>query len=113
LTISAIEYARALQNRLEQYTNVERLLHQADIILTPGAPSSAPYGLASTGSPVMQGPWTVMGVPTLSLPTGLSKDDLPLAVQLVGSPFAEDYLLTAARWCESVLDVQLRPHLIQ
>ena len=108
LTVQATEYARALETRLQQYADMEPLLYQVDALLTPGAPGAAPHGLTSTGSPVMQAPWTIMGVPTINLPTGLSKDGLPLSIQLVGSPLAEDHLLAVARWCERVLDVHLR-----
>jgi Asp-tRNA(Asn)/Glu-tRNA(Gln) amidotransferase A subunit family amidase len=109
LSISATEYAEMLETRLHQYASVKPLLHQVDALLTPGAVGAAPHGLASTGSPAMQGPWTIMGVPSISLPTGLNKDGLPLAIQLVGRPKAEDYLLTTARWCERVLNMRLRP----
>ena len=112
LSISAIEYAKILETRLQQYASVEPLLHQVDALLIPGAVGAAPHGLASTGSPVMQGPWTIMGIPTMSLPTGLNKDGLPLAVQLVGHPKAEDHLLSTTRWCERVLNAHLRPPLI-
>ena len=111
LTIQAAKYARALQTRLQQYADMEPLLYQVDAMITPGASGAAPHGLASTGSHAMQAPWTIMGVPTISLPIGLSKDGLPLAIQLVGSPFAEGHLLAVARWCERVLDVHLRPPL--
>ena len=43
------------------------------------------------------------------MPTGLGRNSLPLAIQLVGAPLAEDRLLAVARWCERVLDVSLRP----
>ncbi len=112
LSISATEYARILLTRSQQYVSVKPLLHQVDALLVPGAVGAAPYGLASTGSPVMQGPWTIMGIPTISLPTGLNKDGLPLAIQLAGYPRAEDHLLSTARWCERVLNVRLRLPLV-
>ena len=112
LAIPTTEYVKALQRRLQQYADVESLLHQVDVLVTPGAPSAAPYSLASTGSAVMQAPWTIMKVPTISLPTGLSEDGLPLAVQLVGPSLAEDYLLSVARWCERVLNVSFWPPLV-
>ena len=111
LTIQATEYARALQTRHQQRADIEPLLHQVDALLTPGAPGAAPYGLASTGNNVMHGPWSIMGVPSISLPTGLNQDGLPLAIQLAGPPKAEDHLLAVARWCEKVLNVHLRPPL--
>ena len=111
LAIQVTEYARALQTRLQQRAEIEPLLRQVDALLTPGVPGVAPRGLSSTGSAVMQGPWTIIGVPSISLPTGLSQDGLPLAIQLAGSPLAEDRLLAVARWCEQALNVHLRPPL--
>jgi len=112
LAIPTIDYVKALQRRLQQYADVKPLLSQVDALLTPGAPGAAPYSLASTGNPVMQAPWTIMGVPTISLPTGLSKDGLPLAVQLVGPPLSEDHLLNVAQWCERVVNVCFRPPIV-
>jgi len=97
--------------RLQQCAEMEPLLYKADALLTPGIQGPAPHGLSSTGNPVMQGPWTIMGVPSVSLPSGLSQSGLPLAIQLAGPPKAEDRLLAVARWCESVLKVDLRPPL--
>jgi len=81
--------------------------------MSPAAIQSLPGedGLSSTGNPVMQGPWTIMGIPSISLPSGLSKNGLPLAIQLVGPPKAEYRLLAVSRWCEPVLEVNLRPPL--
>ncbi len=110
-TIDTAEYEMALQVRLQQCSEMEPLLHQFDALITPGIPGPAPHGLSSTGNPVMQGPWTIMGIPSISLPSGLSKNGLPLAIQLAGPPNAEDRLLAVARWCESVLEVNLRPPL--
>lgn len=111
LAIDSAEFERALQVRLQQCSEMEPLLYQADALLTPGIPGPAPHGLSSTGNPVMQGPWTIMGIPAISLPSGLSQSGLPLAVQLGGPPRAEDRLLAVARWCESVLKIDLRPPL--
>ena len=111
LATDSAEYERALKLRLQQCSDMEPLLHRADAMLTPTITGPAPHGLSSTGNPVMQGPWTIMGVPSISLPSGLSQSRLPLAVQLAGPPKAEDRLLAVARWCESVLKVDLRPPL--
>jgi amidase len=113
LTIPATEYAKALQTRLQQSVDVEPVLHRVDALLTPGITSAAPRGLGSTGNAAMQAPWSIIGVPSISLPTGLNKDGLPLAIQLVGPPKAEDRLLAVARWCEKALNVHLRPPLDQ
>ncbi|MBM2825055.1 MAG: Amidase [Dehalococcoidales bacterium] len=111
LSTPATEYGRALRARLQLRADIEPLLGGIDALVTPGTTGAAPLGLASTGSPVMQGPWSVTGLPAISLPIGLGQAGLPLAIQLVGPPRDECALLAVARWCERVLDVHLRPAL--
>jgi Asp-tRNA(Asn)/Glu-tRNA(Gln) amidotransferase A subunit family amidase len=111
LNTSATEFAQRLQIRLQQWHELKPLLYQIDAFLTPGAPGAAPEILNTTGNPVMQAPWTIVGVPSISLPAGLSKEGLPLAVQLVGRPKGEKDLLALARWCEKVLNVHISPPL--
>jgi aspartyl-tRNA(Asn)/glutamyl-tRNA(Gln) amidotransferase subunit A len=111
LDTPATVYARALQTRLQQCAETIPLLRRFSALLSPTAQGPAPRGLESTGNPVMQGPWTAIGVPSISLPTGLSQSGLPLAIQLAGPPRAEDRLLAVARWCEAALKVHLTPPL--
>lgn len=102
-------YTDALNRRLAACTEMARFLSLFDAVLTPGATGAAPRGLESTGDAAMQRPWSTLGVPTIALPAGLSRGGLPLGVQLAGRPFAEDRLLAAARWCESVLGAAQEP----
>jgi aspartyl-tRNA(Asn)/glutamyl-tRNA(Gln) amidotransferase subunit A len=44
----------------------------------------------------MNRPFSFAGVPALAVPTGADADGLPLAVQLVGRPWAESTLLSVA-----------------
>ena len=111
LATAAIEYARALQSRLRQRVEMQPLLNKVDALLTPGAPGTAPRDLTTTGNPVMQVPWSTLGLPTIGLPTGLGQNGLPLGVQLIGASLTENHLLKVARWCERVLDVHLQPPL--
>lgn len=87
------------------------LLHVHPLLLTPATSTAAP-GIESTGDPVMNSPWSYLGLPTVSLPSGLSTDGLPLGLQLVGPRYGEAELLPAALWCESVLQFRLAPKLI-
>lgn len=111
LSYEATAYAEAHQNRLRQMADMEPLYHKFDAFITPGAPSAAPIGLDYTGSPIMQGPWTILEVPTINLPAGLDKDGLPLGIQLAGQPLSDGILLSTAHWCENTLNVELRPPL--
>jgi aspartyl-tRNA(Asn)/glutamyl-tRNA(Gln) amidotransferase subunit A len=53
------------------------------------------------------------GNPAVSLPSGLSESGLPLAIQLVGSSFAEGRLLAIAQWCESLLAFSHMPRTVR
>ena len=112
LTIPAIHYSRAFYNRLQHRLEVEPLMRQWDALLTPGAPGVAPRDPTTTGDPIIQLPWTHLGMPAVSLPCGLGRSGLPLAIQLVGAPFAEERLLAVARWCERTLGVELIPSVV-
>ncbi|MFL6137208.1 MAG: amidase [Frankiaceae bacterium] len=57
-------------------------------------------------------PFNVTGNPALALPTGLSRDQLPLGIQIVGRPFDEVGVLRIAAALEAELGMtQLRPPL--
>jgi Asp-tRNA(Asn)/Glu-tRNA(Gln) amidotransferase A subunit family amidase len=80
-----------------------------DALMMPVAPSPAPRDLTTTGDGAFCAPASLIGLPALSLPSGLSQDRMPLAIQLLGPAFQEPQLLSVARWCESVLGVKLSP----
>jgi aspartyl-tRNA(Asn)/glutamyl-tRNA(Gln) amidotransferase subunit A len=44
------------------------------------------------------------GLPALCLPCGFTPDGLPLAIQLVGRPFAENTLLSLGAWFQARTD---------
>ena len=99
--------AQRLGGQFQQ--DMRELLSQVDLLLMPTSTSPAPRDLTTTGDPVFQSPWTFCGLPTISIPSGLSLSGLPLRTQLIGRPFEEAALLSAARWCEATLDVELTP----
>jgi len=69
----------------------------------PAAVGPAP-GPQTTGDPRFNSPWSYAGCPALNLPCGLSRDGLPLGVQVVdGLPWDENGLTATALWCEEVL----------
>ena len=72
-----------------------------DPLLTPATLDPAPTP-ETTGRPWCNSPWSFLGVPTVSVPLGWSRDGLPLAVQFVGYDNKEDWLLARAAWVERV-----------
>ncbi|GFQ80311.1 glutamyl-tRNA(Gln) amidotransferase subunit A, mitochondrial [Trichonephila clavata] len=49
-------------------------------------------------------PVNMAGLPAVSVPCSLSKSGLPLSLQLIGKPFHEKQMLTAAKWMEQQMD---------
>jgi Asp-tRNA(Asn)/Glu-tRNA(Gln) amidotransferase A subunit family amidase len=105
--IPAVDYLSAHRIKGEFRRSMDRVMEGFDLLLTPSTSSPAPKGLESTGDAWFQVPWSFSGLPTITLPSGLSKEKLPLGVQLAGKAFAEGKLLAWARWCEQVIEVSL------
>ena len=76
----------------------ELLAQRYDAILTPAALGTAPRGLESTGDPLFCTPWTLLGMPAVSVPLMRGTSGLPLGVQLVGGRDDDARLLRTARW---------------
>ncbi len=111
LATSAVDYARALKHKI-QFSHAMRLaLADVDALVTPGATSTAPATLDTTGDPKFNSPWSYTGLPTVSLPCRLAADGLPTALQLVGDSYEEAELFAAAAWCERTLDFNKSPAL--
>ena len=72
------------------------------ILLTPATTGPAPLA-DTTGNPAFNSPWSYVGLPTVSFPTGQRIGKLPLAIQLVGSRLGEAELFAVAERCESAL----------
>ncbi|MDG2236795.1 MAG: amidase [Arenicellales bacterium] len=111
LGIKAVTYSRALESRVQFMADAERLSKRAQVLLTPSTPTPAPGDLSVTGSAMFQGPWTSTGLPTVTVPSGLSQSGLPLGIQLIAARLEEARLLSAARWCEQVLGTMPAPPL--
>jgi aspartyl-tRNA(Asn)/glutamyl-tRNA(Gln) amidotransferase subunit A len=108
--IDATSYLRARRIRRHYQRDMASLFAHFDILLTPGAPGPAPAGMA-TGDPVMQAPWSLADFPTMTLPSGLSTNGMPLGVQLSAAPLHEGLLLEAAKAIEPVIGFTAKPHL--
>jgi aspartyl-tRNA(Asn)/glutamyl-tRNA(Gln) amidotransferase subunit A len=105
----AVPYLQAQRLRSQWRSAIQDVFQHVDVLLTPATPSAAPADRSTTGQPVFQIPWTLCGFPSLSLPSGLNADQLPLGVQLVAAPWQEERLLAVAAWCEQRLHLDLLP----
>ncbi len=89
------QYQNACAGREVLRNQLEQLQHKnaIDLWLSPSSLTVAPQGLASTGSPLMNLPWTYAGVPTLSVPAGKNPHGLPLGLQFAGIFNQEESML--------------------
>jgi amidase len=69
-----------------------------DFLLAPCVKGEAPAGLDSTGDPSFQAIWTILHVPTMSLPTHRGPRGLPVGIQLIGARHDDQRLFAWARW---------------
>lgn len=103
-TYGSLAYAAARQQVVDYSVALAPLLAQVDAVVTPVTQGTAPAGLDNTGSFMFCGPWTLLGVPAISLPVGRGANHLPLGMQLVGSRGQDWTLLGVAQWVMDQLD---------
>ena len=96
--IPARDYIAALDWSDILNAGLDEIFDRCDAIVAPAALGPAPAGLASTGSSVFNGLWTLCGTPTVSVPLLATDDGLPMGVQLVGRRGDDARLLRTARW---------------
>ncbi|MBV9596344.1 MAG: amidase [Chloroflexi bacterium] len=100
-------HAQRLRRRIRQ--SMRRACERVDALLLPTAVDVAP-GRETTGDTSLQAPFSLVGFPSLSLPSGVVQPDgLPLAIQLAALPWQEARLLSAAGWCASQLEPMPAP----
>jgi Asp-tRNA(Asn)/Glu-tRNA(Gln) amidotransferase A subunit family amidase len=100
--ISAAEYDRALKKKEALERDFSRFLDDFDAAITPPAAGEAP-SLETTGDPSFCTIWTLLGVPAITIPTGLGSHGLPMGLQIVGNQGESNHLLATAMWCERQL----------
>ena len=68
-----------------------------DLLLTPAALGAAPEGLDATGNPIFSRMWTLLHVPTVTIPISLAPNGLPIGAQIVARFQTDDQLLRMAQ----------------
>jgi aspartyl-tRNA(Asn)/glutamyl-tRNA(Gln) amidotransferase subunit A len=116
--MSGADYVNAQRLRRQYMREFAQVWREADILLTPTTPNTAPrigeptvtlggiledVRLASTR--LVRG-FNVLGLPALALPSGVAENGLPTSVQLIGKPFDEAALFRAGSALEQAGAVQ-------
>ena len=100
-------YLKAQKVRTLIKRDFDEAWDKVDVVLTPTTPSPAFAQGEKSGDPVamyLEDIFTVTvnmaGLPGISVPAGLSAEGTPLGLQLIGKPFDEPTLFSAARVIE-------------
>ena len=93
------DYRADLDERIRIRALYSSLAAQYDCCVTLAAPAAAPVGLGSTGDPVFAVPFSLLGVPAISLPL-MHEQGLPLGLQVTGFYGKDAAAVATAGWIE-------------
>lgn len=96
-------YKKAQNLRGEIIKGFEEIFEKSDVVLAPTAPTTAFKKGQVAANPikayetdVFTVPVNIAGLPAVSIPCGLGKDNMPIGMQLIGNKFEEGKVLNAA-----------------
>jgi aspartyl-tRNA(Asn)/glutamyl-tRNA(Gln) amidotransferase subunit A len=108
-------YVRAQKIRTLIKRDFDEAWSKVDVVLTPATPSPA-FAPGEISDPVqmyLNDIFTVTvnmaGLPGIAVPAGVSKDGLPLGLQLIGKPFDEETLFQTAAVIEQAAGTYTAP----
>jgi aspartyl-tRNA(Asn)/glutamyl-tRNA(Gln) amidotransferase subunit A len=108
-------YLKALKVRRLIRADFDRAFAECDAIIGPTTPTAAFKIGEKTSDPLsmyLSDIYTISanlaGIPGISIPCGFTKAGLPIGLQIMAAPFAEDRLLRIARMFENETDWHMR-----
>jgi aspartyl-tRNA(Asn)/glutamyl-tRNA(Gln) amidotransferase subunit A len=111
--VSAVDYVQAVRRRRELRAELKAAMAGLDAVLTAVQPAEAPpidslpkWDVLELPNFTM--PFNVAGYPAIAVCSGFGAGGLPVALQLVGKPFAEPSLFRIAHTFEQATDFRSR-----
>ena len=101
--IAAADYDAARRTARRARQALADLMTDTDVLITPSAPGAAPKTLDSTGFPIFNRLWTLMGAPCINVAGEVDSARLPLGVQIVGRFARDRAVLEAALFVEQAI----------
>ena len=95
-------YSEALATADEARRVTDQAFGEAHVVLTPAVVGEAPVGLEYTGDPRFGRLWSLLGLPVLCIPAAVGTAGMPIGVQMVGRPGADNEVAQAGAWTEAV-----------
>jgi Asp-tRNA(Asn)/Glu-tRNA(Gln) amidotransferase A subunit family amidase len=108
LGIPHADYVAAVQLAERCRAQLAGVFALVDVLLAPCVRGEAPDGLHHTGDPSFQALWTLMHTPTVTLPTAVGPNGLPVGIQLVAPRYEDERLLAVSQWIWDKLGVRRR-----
>jgi aspartyl-tRNA(Asn)/glutamyl-tRNA(Gln) amidotransferase subunit A len=113
--ISPDDAARAKQELATTRQAIQKIFEQLDVLLTPTVPIMPPSIAELKKNPdnlrpaellMLRNtrPFNVWGIPAISLPCGITKDGMPIGLQLAAARWKEEIVLRAARAYEQATE---------
>lgn len=102
-TISPGHFDQKQKEAARRRNEVDDILADWDVILTPSAPGSAPPLAAGTGLPTFNSFWTLLHVPCLTIPVLKTASGLPLGIQLAARRGEDNALLNRTAFLSNIL----------
>ncbi|MBF7688164.1 amidase [Acinetobacter sp. EC24] len=96
-------YQALLKTNQKMREHRDDLFQDIDLIMSITSPTTAPEDLSYTGDAMFCTPWTYLGLPTVTIPSGLSRDFLPIGLQLIGQAGCDLKVLKFAQWISNRL----------
>jgi Asp-tRNA(Asn)/Glu-tRNA(Gln) amidotransferase A subunit family amidase len=100
---SADDFDRALKMAERCRSEIDDVLDDRDVLMTPSAPGVAPADLAFTGDPAFNMVWTLLQVPCVNVPHFSGPGGLPVGIQLIGRLGDDRRALEVAKWIHARL----------
>ena len=109
-------YVKALKLREALTEALNKVFEKYDLIIGPTNTSTA-YDLGtkendalkSFTDDILTNPINMTGMPALSLPIGLTKENLPVGMHIIGKSLDEKNIYALASFIEEKLNLQLKP----
>ena len=99
--VSGVDYVQAVRRRRELRAELKAAMAGLDVVLTASQTAEAPKidevpAWDTFAAPSFTMPFNVAGYPAITVCAGFGAGGLPVAIQLVGKPFAEPTVLRVA-----------------
>lgn len=102
--ITATDYLQAERYRHRLGERFAAVFEEIDAVLTPTLPRTAwPVDAPAADTARLAHPWTLLGLPALTVPCGTDAAGLPISLQIAAAPFAEATAFRTAAALEALL----------